>query len=289
MTTLDVIRRHYAEEIEAAANLQTPALVDALATTPREAFLGPGPWMIATADPSRPGEVTYRSTPDADARHVYHNVLIALDASRALNNGHPGTLASCLDALRLESGMRVLHIGCGVGYYTALAAAVVGPSGQVSAIEIDPGLAARAKENLRSLPSVSVACADGAATALTAYDAILVNAGFTHPLSAWLEALRDNGRLLIPVTMTRPGSQATVGAFLMVTRRGERYAARPMGPVAIFGSPTGRDPELEDPLRRAMGTGRWSQIRSLRRDPHQADDTCCVHGKDVYLSAAERS
>jgi protein-L-isoaspartate(D-aspartate) O-methyltransferase len=41
---LDEIRRYYAEEIRAVANIQTEALIAAFGKVPREHFLGPGPW-----------------------------------------------------------------------------------------------------------------------------------------------------------------------------------------------------------------------------------------------------
>jgi protein-L-isoaspartate(D-aspartate) O-methyltransferase len=53
----------------------------------------------------------------------------------------------------LRRGDRVIHVGCGVGYYTAIIAEVVGPSGQVIGLEIDADLAARARENLAQLKS----------------------------------------------------------------------------------------------------------------------------------------
>ncbi|HBZ70074.1 MAG TPA: hypothetical protein DEP35_10195, partial [Deltaproteobacteria bacterium] len=48
-----------------------------------------------------------------------------------LNNGHPTTLARFLDFLAIRAGDRVLHVGCGVGYYTAIIAEIVGPYGHV--------------------------------------------------------------------------------------------------------------------------------------------------------------
>ena len=44
---LDLRRRFFAEEVECASNIRTPALVDALAQVPRERFLRPGPWHIS--------------------------------------------------------------------------------------------------------------------------------------------------------------------------------------------------------------------------------------------------
>src|SRR5919198_1100825 len=118
---LEEIRRYYAEEIRAVANIQTEALVKAFATVPREHFLGPGPWQIANPDSwvamtgaGAKGQGNYRTTPDDDPKHLYHNVLIAIDAERMLNNGQPSGLAMWIDALELRAGDHVVHVGCGV-------------------------------------------------------------------------------------------------------------------------------------------------------------------------------
>ena len=153
MTVPDAQRRSFAEEIQAVANLTAPAVIDALATVPRERFLPPGPWTVrGEADVQAPP----RQTPDADPRHVHHNVAVAIDASRLLFNGAPSVVAMAIDALRPKVGDRVLHIGAGLGYYTALLAHCVGASGRVVAIEVDPGLADRARQNLIDMPWVEV-------------------------------------------------------------------------------------------------------------------------------------
>jgi protein-L-isoaspartate O-methyltransferase len=48
--TLDQCRLFYSEEIRFTGNVQSPALVEAFARVPREKFLGPGPWEIASAE-----------------------------------------------------------------------------------------------------------------------------------------------------------------------------------------------------------------------------------------------
>src|SRR5207249_4973542 len=109
------------------------------------------------------------------------NVLVALDASRRLNNGEPAALASWLDILGLAPGDRFLHVGCGVGYYTAIGAEVVSFGGSVQAVEIDPALAGCARRNLTPYANVTVACGDGGSCLVADFfDAILVNAGATH-------------------------------------------------------------------------------------------------------------
>src|SRR6059036_2514568 len=89
--TLEDCRRFYAEGIGLAAGVRTPALIEAFARVPRERFLGPGPWQVASADIGI-GGVTYLPTVDAHPRHLYHNVPVAIDPGRCLNNGQPGAL-----------------------------------------------------------------------------------------------------------------------------------------------------------------------------------------------------
>ena len=158
-TDLEQVRADFAEKLREIAGLRSPSLVRALATVPREAFVGPGPWKILRL-PDLPsgwagrrwaghgGHPRYQLTPDDDPRHLYDMVLVALDANRTLNNGEPASLSRWLDSLDLGPGDRFLHIGCGVGYYTAIAAEMVLPRGGVVGVEVDPQLAERAKRNL---------------------------------------------------------------------------------------------------------------------------------------------
>src|SRR5262245_19688431 len=105
-------RRFYAEEIEAVAGIATPGLIDAMSRVPRERFLRAGPWLVRGEADMMGGP---RRTPDAEARHVYHNYAIAVDPERQLFNGAPGLLISTIDKLGLTTGARVAHIGAGLG------------------------------------------------------------------------------------------------------------------------------------------------------------------------------
>lgn len=60
--TLNQCRRFYAEEIRAVAGLDSPELVAALASVPRERFLGPPPWRFGSGTSLHPA--AYRSTSD---------------------------------------------------------------------------------------------------------------------------------------------------------------------------------------------------------------------------------
>jgi SAM-dependent methyltransferase len=104
----------------------------------------------------------YWTTEDGDPRAVYHDVLIALDERRQINNGQPSLWAFLLDQLDVAVGEQALHLGCGTGYYTAVVAELVGQMGKITAIEIDPDLAEKARAALMPWPQITVSNADGA-------------------------------------------------------------------------------------------------------------------------------
>ncbi|HYA24498.1 MAG TPA: methyltransferase domain-containing protein [Terriglobales bacterium] len=287
--TLEECRRFYAEEIRLAANINSAAVIDAFAHVPREKFLGPGPWKVASADLGL-GGTTYIETTGADPRNLYHNVPVALDATRDLNNGQPATLAKWIDTLELKSGDCVFHLGCGVGYYTAIIAEVVGPAGKVLASEVDSDLAARAQKNLAEWRSVTVQSGDGASLDPGECDAILINAGVTHPHRMWLEKLREGGRLVLPLTVAMGmgmGANLGKGAMVKITRRSGGFSSQLVTFVAIYSCTSSRDPQLKKALGKALSTMALLKMKSVRLDPHEPTDTCLLHGSDFCLSAAE--
>jgi protein-L-isoaspartate(D-aspartate) O-methyltransferase len=292
MMDLDLRRRFFAEEIEAVCKLRSAALVDAFATVPRERFLPPGPWtVLAESDLMAASGMQTRLTPDADPARVYHNIVVAIDPARQLFNGQPGTIAVWLDALDLTPGARVLHVGCGLGYYTAVIAHCAGPAGRVVAFEVDEQLATEARENLRSCPSVDVRCGDASRRLSETFDAILVNAGVTHPLDVWLDAVAPGGRTILPLTSTMAamGPNIGKGLVLRLTKEvGSDFGARVFSYVAIYSALGVRDPGMNDKLGKAMmgGPAQWQAITRLRRDPHEPSVSCWLHGAMSCLSTA---
>ncbi|MDQ2803041.1 MAG: methyltransferase domain-containing protein, partial [Pseudomonadota bacterium] len=143
------------------------------------------------------GVPDYWTTEDADPRHVYHDVLIAIDEARRLNNGQPLLWAFLYDRIELARDAHVVHVGAGTGYYSAILAEIVGPAGAVTAIEVDPALAEQARSNLAPWPQARVVAANGFDHRPDRpADVIIVNAGVTHLSPAWLDALTEaNGRL----------------------------------------------------------------------------------------------
>jgi protein-L-isoaspartate(D-aspartate) O-methyltransferase len=279
---LDEIRREFARKVQISAGIKTGALIEGLASVPRENFVGPGPWRTINPTAMAQG---YQLTPDADPRHLYDTILVALDADRHLNNGEPASLLLFLDILGLRPGDRLLHIGCGVGYYTAIAAHAVGPRGSVVGIDVEPNLAARAAENLRDYSNVKVISGDASRGVPGEFDAIFVNAGCTHPDPTWLDQLAIGGRLLLPLTVALSVPGIGSGLMLLVTRNASDYSARLTSPVAIFHCEGMRDTEGNALLAKAFFQGRTDCVRRLRRDTHVAGEDCWLHGSGFCLES----
>jgi hypothetical protein len=97
---IEAARRSYAEELRFTAHIRSRAVFTAFAAMPRERFLGAGPWRVRS--PMDMAE--YWTTEDGDPRAVYHDVLIALDERRQINNGQPSLWAFLLDQLDVAVG-----------------------------------------------------------------------------------------------------------------------------------------------------------------------------------------
>jgi len=275
-------RRWFAEDLRVSCNVRSPLIVDAFAAVPRERFLGPGPWTMRGAF-----EAGAYSPEGDDAALVYHNVSIAIDASRDLYNGQPGLVARWLDDLAIPKGARVTHVGAGTGYYSAILGQIVGPSGRVWAVDVDPGLVERARANVADWPWIEVAQGDGRTGLPPHADVVLIHAGATHVLDEWLDALADGGRLLVPLTGAMPAMGAWLGKGMMlrVTRAGSDWTARVSSMVAIYSLVGARDDAMNAALGQAMMTGALLKATRLRRDAHEAGAACVLHGATCCLSA----
>lgn len=272
--SLAAARRHFAEELRVVAHVQDDRVVEAFAAVPRERFVGPGPWRLLNLIEG------YWTTPDADPRWLYHNVLVALDESRGLNTGEPSLWAHHFDRLGIGPGESVLQIGTGAGYFTAILAELVGESGRVLGLEVDGALAAQAERNLVAWPQASVRLVEGVVPIEGAWDVLIAFAGSTAPHKEWIDALADGGRALIPLTGAERG-----GLLLRIDRHGEAFDARSVSWIGIFPCAGGRNDSEAGAIKRAMAdaTGRQA-LKSLRRDQHDADESCWLHGDGWCLS-----
>ena len=126
--------------------------------------------------------------------------------NRALPIGHDQTISQpfvvglMTDLLDLSATHRVLEIGTGSGYQTAILAAL---AGEVFSVEIVPSLAERARAALEraGCDNVFLRLGDGARgwSEQAPFDAIIVTAAARQIPPALVEQLRPGGRLVIPL------------------------------------------------------------------------------------------
>lgn len=218
---LALVRAAYAKDMLRVAGVDDERLAQAFASVGREHFLPKAPWMLYGRDGS------LRRLPNHDPRPIYSDVLVVLDEARGVNNGSPSLHALMLHHLAVGPGQRVLHIGTGGGYYTAILAELAGPEGHVTAVEFDEDLANATRANLAQRGNVTVVQGDGGQFPHSPVDRIYVNFGVARPAPRWLEHLGDGGILVFPLAapknedMRRSGA----GAVLRITRQGQGFAA----------------------------------------------------------------
>ena len=139
-----------------------------------------------------------------------------LSIGHGQTNSQPHTVDDMLQLLAVRPGDRVLDVGAGSGWTTALLAHLTGDSGSVRGVELEAELAVWGADNLRrakvpwatlepSIPGV-LGLPDHAP-----YDRILVSAEPDQLPGELVDQLTDDGRMVIPVA----------GIMLLVVRRGE--------------------------------------------------------------------
>ncbi|MGE7417963.1 protein-L-isoaspartate O-methyltransferase family protein [Methylobacterium tarhaniae] len=263
MTDLAQQRAAYAARVTAKAGTDDPALRRAFATVPREAYCGPGPWTVLEEG---------GAARVADPAGLYRDALVALRPEAGLNNGEPSLHALCLAAVGVKPGERVVQVGAGGGYYTAILAELVGPEGRVEAYEVEPSLAAAARTALSGYGQVRVHDRSGAEGPLPPADLVTVAAGATAPLPVWLDALRPGGRLLVPLTAERSGGMllatrppGPVQAGPAQTGSAQVWPARFLAPVSFVPCAGARRPEEAARLATAFRDRDWTRVRRLHR------------------------
>ncbi len=136
--------------------------------------------------------------PEALRHRAYDDTALPIGGGQTISQ--PLTQARHLEALRLAGRERVLEIGTGSGYQTALLAAL---AAQVFSVERVPALAQAARRALRAagVVNASILLGDGTLgwSAYAPYDAIVVAAGGPDIPPPLLEQLAPGGRLLIPL------------------------------------------------------------------------------------------
>ncbi len=154
-----------------------------------------------------------RFVPPEERAQAYRNAPVPIGEGQTISQ--PYVVALMLQELRLTGDERVLEIGTGSGYQTALLAELVG---QVASVERIDVFANRARALLADLGyvNVTVHLADGTLgwPEQAPYDAIVVSAGAPSVPDSLLAQLADGGRLIVPV-----GSR-TAQELVLIERHG---------------------------------------------------------------------
>ena len=184
-----LIRERMATQVLAAHRIGSERVAAALHEVPRHLFL-----------PEQPAEAAYRDDAIVTKRDETGQPISS--------SSQPAIMAIMLDQLNLAEGQRVLEIGAGTGYNAALISHIVGPSGQVTSVDIDPDLAETAREHLdrAGFGEVMVACADGAGgyPSRAPYDRIIATVGVSDLAPAWLEQAGPQARIVVPLDLRGP-------------------------------------------------------------------------------------
>ncbi|MEM6566662.1 MAG: methyltransferase domain-containing protein [Pseudomonadota bacterium] len=195
---------HFIDELRVFAALDdnpgTDRTLSAFKSVAREYFVGEGPWKLrsAWADIARPPFLT----PDSNPKWLYHSVLVVLDEEKGINVGDPSLWAGLLARADVQPGARVLQVGGGVGYYTAILAELVGPTGHIVSYEVEARLAKQAARNLSDYENVEVRHGNAATDLgeMDRIDLVISFAGVTHVPQLWASHLAPDAQLLLPLT-----------------------------------------------------------------------------------------
>ena len=273
---LSAVRRAYARQIGLMAGVIDPSVEAAFAAVERENFMGRGPWSIMSILWG-----TSMTTPDANPAHLYTDNVVSLIPSKRLNNGQPSLYYRLFAEAQVHEGAHIVHVGAGTGYYSAVLAQLTGLTGRMTAIEYEEDLAAKAGANLQHLPHVEVIHGDATQVPFAPADLILISAGASRPVDHWLDSLKDDGQLVLPMTPDQG-----MGAIFGIRRRGERYFASAVSPVMIYPCASARDPVSAAALAEALKRGGERGVTRLYRGKSLPQENCWLRGDNWCLALA---
>ena len=238
---------------------------------------------IATALRTVPRHLFLPGVPPAEA-YLDEAIVTKRDATGVpvSSSSQPAIMAIMLRQLNLAPGHRVLEIGAGTGYNAALLSELTGPAGRVVSIDIDPEVAAEARDHLAAAgyPDVTVLAADGAegSAADAPFDRLIATVGVSDLAPAWLDQVTDQALIVVPLDVR--GAQLSV-AF---QRAGDGHwtsrSISPCGFMRMRGSLAGSTMaiELATGLRLRLPERRELALVSLDGGPVASEPTGVTSG-----------
>jgi protein-L-isoaspartate(D-aspartate) O-methyltransferase len=236
------LRRRLVDRLQSVAAIRTEAVREAFLTIPREVF-------VPAVFEGRGIEAVYEDEAYPTKTDPHGNAISS--------SSQPQIMALMLEALRLTPGQRVLEIGTGTGYNAALIGDIVGTTGRVTSVELDPEVAADARAAVRAVGRrANVVAGDGRDgwEEDGPYDGIIATASSLDVPRAFLDQLRDGGVLVMPLRITDalPFRQLVV-SFERVGRLFRSVEVIPGGFMRLRERPD--DPSLPWPEMKLQETG----------------------------------
>ena len=220
------------EQLKKENNIKTPGVEEAFMKVGRHLFL-----------------------PEEPLQKVYSDVAIVKKRGEegrwTSSSSQPAIMAVMLEQLDLKPGQRVLEIGTGTGFNAALIASIVGPTGKVVTVDIQPDLVegARTCLDVAGYDWVETIVGDGGYghPEGAPYDRIILTVASDVITPSWKEQLVPGGILVLPFAVVG-GHQKSV-AF---QKRGEELISvdiRPCGFMPLQGTFA-----LAQPVRTPLGS-----------------------------------
>jgi len=255
------LRDRMVDRIRRAGFMPSERVEQAMRTVPRHLFVP----AVSAADAYADRPVIVKSGPT----HPLSSVSM------------PTVVAIMLGQLDPQPGDNVLEIGAGAGYNAALLAELVGPTGAVTTVDIDPDVTAHARSALTATgyDHVRVITADGAlgAPEHAPFDKIIVTVGPWDLPPAWFDQLAVGGRLVVPlqwrgqtrsIAFTRHADHLRAAdsqpcAFIPMiglVPNGERSADIADGVTVFWDDDQQIDPGALRPAATSPGTTLWSGV-----------------------------
>ncbi len=165
--------------------------------------------------------------PEALKAQAYKDNALPIAGGQTISQ--PFIVARMTELLELKGNEKILEIGAGTGYQTAILASL---ARKVFAIERLPNLAAEAEQRLRTLGfrNVTLKAGDGTVgwDVYHPFDAMLVAAGGPSMPEPLVRQLKVGGRLVIPI-----GEGQRSQNLIRVTRTAAGYTQENFGPCAF--------------------------------------------------------
>jgi len=260
---IDVARNAMVNDLVRRRVIRTPAVERAFRRVPRHAFLA-SPYILSTDPLLEDIEET------DDACRVYNDQSVALTVNADVSSCAPSLVAVEVEQLAVADGMRVLHIGTGSGYCTAILADLAGERGTIVGVEDIEELAETSAGLLAQagVTTATIRHGDGVVGVPEAapFDRILVSAGVADIAPAWVRQLDDEGALVLPLCPTGPLARRVGGGTLLTIQKSRDTLWGELSATVFFVPRLGTlASAADDSEALADGLARWLALEEFLR------------------------